>query len=97
MTTAADPSYGVQVGATSDVGWEKVYAPGTRQNNLPPHPGASPEPRRFCFKLAASFDTTDHPDGSYQLDVAATDTRGNATAGYLMLVLTNHSGQVYVV
>ena len=94
VTTTPDPAYGIQVGASCDVGWEKVYAPGTRQNSLPPHPGAPPEPGHFRFGLAAGFDTTAHPDDSYRLDVQATDVHGNASTGHLVLVLANHSGQV---
>ena len=59
-----------------------VYAPGTTQNH-PPKPGL------YRFQLAAAFNTGLHPDGSYRLDVEATDSRGNLSLGHLTIVLTN--------
>ncbi len=47
-----------------------IYAPGTYQNK-PFRPG------RYLFWLAHSFDTTALPDGHYNLEVIAEDTRGN--------------------
>lgn len=62
--------------------YRAIYAPGTTQNH-PPTPG------RYRFELAAAFDTRAHPDGSYRLDVEASDTRGNASRGHLTLTITN--------
>ena len=61
-----------------------IYARGTRQN----HPD---EPGRYRFKLAAAWDTRDHPDGRYRLDVEAADIRGNASRRNLVLVVLNES------
>jgi hypothetical protein len=62
--------------------YHTVYAPGTTQNH-PPAPG------HYRFRLAAAFDTTAHPDGSYRLDVEVSDTRGNASRGHRTLTITN--------
>jgi len=62
--------------------YNTVYAPGTSQNH-PPKAGL------YRFQLAAAFDTSVHPDGSYRLDVEVTDTRGNASTDHLSLVLAN--------
>jgi hypothetical protein len=62
--------------------YHQVYAPATTQNH-PPVAG------RYRFQLAAAFDTTAHPDGSYRLDVEVADTRGNASRGHLTLTITN--------
>jgi hypothetical protein len=59
-----------------------VYAAGTRQN----HPNA---PGLYRFWLARSWDTRQHPDGSYRLDVEVADMRENASRGHLELVLVN--------
>jgi hypothetical protein len=59
-----------------------VYAPGTRQN----HANA---PGLYRFWLARRFDTRLYADGSYRLDVEASDIRGNASRGHLELVLAN--------
>jgi hypothetical protein len=59
-----------------------VYAPGTRQN----HPNA---PGLYRFWLARSWDTRQHRDGRYRLDVEAADIRGNATRRHLELTLIN--------
>jgi hypothetical protein len=59
-----------------------VYAPGTRQN----HASA---PGLYRFWLARRWDTRLHADGSYRLDVEASDIRGNASRGHLELVLAN--------
>jgi hypothetical protein len=50
--------------------YDWIYAPGTYQN----------KPRRaghYLFWLAHELDTTGLPNGSYRLDVFASDTRGN--------------------
>jgi len=59
-----------------------VYAAGTRQN----HPNA---PGLYRFWLARDWDTRQHPDGSYRLDVEAADMQGNASRGNLELTLVN--------
>ncbi len=66
----------------SDVNFDKVYAPGTRQN----HPN---EPGLFRIWLVRRFDTTAFPDGDYRLDVEAADIRGNASRGHLVLTFVN--------
>ena len=62
--------------------YNTVYAPGTTQNH-PPKAGL------YRFQLAAAFNTSLHPDGSYRLDVEVADTRGNLSIGHLTIVLTN--------
>ena len=62
--------------------YNTVYAAGTTQNH-PPTSGL------YRFLLAAAFDTTAHPDGSYRLDVEVADTRGNSARGHLTLQLAN--------
>jgi hypothetical protein len=69
----------------SDVNFDSVYAPGTRQNK-PPKAGV------YRYWLARSFDTRKLPDGDFRLDVEAADIRGNASRGHLVLTLVN--GQV---
>jgi hypothetical protein len=61
-----------------------VYAPGTRQN----HPNA---PGLYRFWLARKWDTRQHRDGAYRLDVEAADIRGNASRRHLELVLANEA------
>ena len=55
----------------SDVRFAKIYAPATRQN----HPN---KPGLFRYLLSRRFDTRRYADGEYQLEVEATDVRGNA-------------------
>ena len=71
----------------SDVQFDKVYAPGTRQN----HPNA---PGLFRIWLARRFDTRPFPDGDYRLDVEAADIRGNASRGHLVLSLVNQEREL---
>jgi len=87
----ASAAYGVKAGATSDIGWENVYAPLTTQNNCmnPAAPNPILEPGLYRFKLASAFDTSAHPDGSYQIEVQVTDVRGNASTGKLAIVIGN--------
>jgi hypothetical protein len=59
-----------------------VYAAGTRQNH-------ANEPGLYRFRLARGFDTREHRDGRYRLDVEVADIRGNASRGHLELVLVN--------
>jgi hypothetical protein len=62
--------------------YSAIYAPGTRQNH-------ANEPGLYRFRLARGFDTREHRDGRYRLDVEAADIRGNASRGHLELVLVN--------
>lgn len=66
----------------SDVNFDRVYAPETRQN----HPNT---PGCFRFWLARGFDTRDYRDGEYRLDVEAADIRGNASRSHLVITLAN--------
>jgi hypothetical protein len=61
-----------------------IYARGTRQN----HPNAR---GRYRFKLAAAWDTRDHSDGRYRLDVEAADIRRNSSRRHLEIVVLNQS------
>jgi hypothetical protein len=70
------------VAGNSDLHFDEVYAPGTRQN----HPN---EPGLFRFWLARGFDTRPHPDGNYLLEVQAADVRGNSSLGRLALTFAN--------
>lgn len=54
--------------------YDSVYAPGTTQN-APDMPG------RYIFWLAHDLDVSTLPDGTYELQVAAEDTRGNTGTG----------------
>lgn len=54
--------------------FDSVYAPGTVQN-------FANSPGRYVFWLAHGFDTRTLPEGSYELEVAAEDTRGNTGTG----------------
>ena len=60
----------------------EIYASGTRQN----HPNAR---GRYRFWLARAWDTRQHRDGRYRLDVEVADVRGNSSRGHLELVLLN--------
>lgn len=59
-----------------------VYAPPS-QKNYPPKVG------RYCFYLAHSWDTRRLTDGTYVLQVNATDTQGNRTVGSLRFRVAN--------
>jgi hypothetical protein len=72
----------VQGSPPTDVNFGAVYAPDTTQNN-PNHPGL------FRFWLQRGFDTTRYPDGSYQLEVEASDVRGNRSTGTLTVTFAN--------
>jgi hypothetical protein len=54
----------------ADTRFGTVYAPGTRQN----HPNA---PGLFRYRLSRRLDTRRFADGPYQIEVEATDVRGN--------------------
>ena len=60
--------------------YDSVYAPGTTQNG-PDSPG------RYVFWLAHGLDVRGLPEGSYELDVAAEDTRGNIGTGSVSFML----------
>lgn len=60
--------------------YASVYAPGTTQNG-PDTPG------RYVFWLVRGFDTHALPAGSYELEVAAEDTRGNTGTGSVAFTL----------
>jgi hypothetical protein len=72
----------VQGNPATDVNFASVYAPDTTQNN-PNRPGV------FHFWLKRNFDTSHYPDGDYQLEVEASDTRGNRRNRTLAVALTN--------
>lgn len=65
--------------------YSKIYATPTRQN----HKG---EPGRYCFNLLRGWSPAAAGDGSYRLEVAASDTRGNRAVA--TLAFTVESGQV---
>jgi hypothetical protein len=60
-----------------------IYAPGTRQN----HANA---PGLYRFWLAKRWDTRTHADGRYELEVEASDTRGNGSRRRLAITIGNH-------
>lgn len=62
--------------------YDSVYAPGTTQNG----PGT---PGRYFFWLAHGLDTRALPDGTYKLQVAAEDTRGNTGTGSATFTLAD--------
>ena len=68
----------------TDANFAAVYAPDTTQN----HPNS---PGLFHFWLERGFDTSHYPDGRYQLEVEASDVRGNARTETLAITLTNAS------
>ena len=72
----------IQGNPPTDVNFAGVYAPDTTQNN-PNSPGT------YHFWLARHFNTGQHPDGSYQLEVEASDVRGNTRAAALHLRFNN--------
>ena len=70
------------VGIPPNAMYSYIYAPGTYQNK-PNRPGV------YNFWLAHSFDTTGIPDGAYQLEVFAEDTRGHIGARTIDFVTAN--------
>jgi len=62
--------------------YDSVYAPGTTQNgpDLPGH---------YVFWLAHDLDARALPDGIYELQVAAEDTRGNTGTGSTTFVIAD--------
>lgn len=67
----------------SNARFAAVYAPGTRQNH-------ANVPGLYRFWIARGWDTRSRPDGSYELEVEASDTRGNGTRRRLAFTLANH-------
>jgi hypothetical protein len=63
-------SFRPHVVGDSEVRFGSIYAPGTRQS----HPG---QPGLFRYWLGRRLDTRHHRDGRYQIEVEATDVRGN--------------------
>jgi len=59
-----------------------VYAPGTRQNY-------ANRAGRYRFYLRREWKSSSLPDGSYHLEVAASDTRGNRTVAGLAFTIAN--------
>jgi hypothetical protein len=68
----------------SDTNFATIYTPDTTQNN-PSSPG------NYHFWLARRFNTNKHPDGSYRVEVEATDVRGNPRTAGLNVTFTNGS------
>lgn len=62
--------------------YDSIYAPGTLQNR--PH-----VPGKYVFWLARGLDTDAFPDGTYELEVAASDTRGNTGTGAAIITIAN--------
>lgn len=62
--------------------YPSVYAPGTYQNK-PFRPG------RYLYWVIHDFDTTAYPNGTYQLEVDASDTRGNLGTAVVSLTIAN--------
>jgi hypothetical protein len=61
-----------------------VYAPGTRQNHMG-------KPGQYCFYLDRGWNTRSLRPGSYALEVAASDTRGNRTLATFALTVASRS------
>jgi hypothetical protein len=66
----------------TDANFAAVYAPDTTQNN-PNAPGL------YHFWLKRQLDTRHLPNGTYALEVEATDVRGNARTATLALTIKN--------
>ena len=72
--------FGLGLPPSSLYNW--VYAPGSYQNK-PNRPG------NYVFWLAHGFDTSDLPDGRYELTVCAENTRGKIGSTTVTLVTAN--------
>jgi hypothetical protein len=72
-TVAADfrVSFQPHVVGGSDARFGSIFAPGTRQNH-------ANQPGLFRYWLRRQLDTRRYPDGAYQIEVEATDVRGNS-------------------
>jgi len=64
-----------------------LYAPGTYQNK-------AHRPGSYLFWLTHGFDTTSYPNGAYQLQVLAEDTRYNVGSRTVDFVIANSSPPV---
>jgi hypothetical protein len=73
-------SLGFELPPTVSYGW--TYAPGTYQNK--PH-----RPGHYVYWLAHAFDMTAFPDGTYSLQVFASDTRNNVGTAKVDLAIAN--------
>jgi hypothetical protein len=80
FTTSFHPE--VEGSPASDVNFGAVYAPDTTQNN-PDQPG------NYHFWLQRGLDTTLHPNGSYVIEVEASDVRQNTRTGQLQVTIAN--------
>ena len=65
-----------------------IYARWTRQN----HPWPVSGNGRYRYVLARGWDTRALPDGSYRLEVAVSDTRGNAARSSTSFTVANRMG-----
>jgi hypothetical protein len=59
-----------------------VFGPETRQN----HPN---KPGLYCYNLAHDWNSALHPNGSYRIDVEASDVHGNAARSNLTFSIGN--------
>jgi hypothetical protein len=64
----------------SEYNW--IYAPGSYQNK-------AHRPGHYLYWLAHAFDTTALPDGTYTLEVYASDTRNNVGTAKVALTIAN--------
>jgi hypothetical protein len=72
----------VQGNPPTDSNFATTYAPDTTQNTFN-------SPGNYHFWLTRHFDTSNHPDGSYQLEVEASDVRGNPRLSAHTVTFTN--------
>jgi hypothetical protein len=59
-----------------------IFAPDTRQN----HPN---KPGLYCYNLAHDWNSALHPNGSYRIDVEASDVHGNRARSNLAFSIVN--------
>jgi murein DD-endopeptidase MepM/ murein hydrolase activator NlpD len=69
-------------GAIRSGSFASVYAPGTKQNH-PGHPG------EYRFNLAHAWTSGAFRDGSYMIEIRASDTRANTVIARLRFVIEN--------
>jgi hypothetical protein len=79
---AAQTSVNFTTGIPSSDLYDFVYAPGTYQNK--PH-----RPGHYVFWVIPYFVTTDYPDGTYTLEIDASDTRGNVGRASIAFSIAN--------